>query len=125
MVRRFLPQDLREVNAWYAARGFPQLTERHLPRVGFIVPGVAAGFLYQTDAPAIAMLEGYVSRPRAGVRLVSSAIDDITGALLAEAKLRGVSSVVALTHARGIERRANKFGMRTIGVYAMAAKELA
>lgn len=124
MARRFKPDDLVEINTWYEGRGIGPLQSRHLPDFGWIEPGVAAGFLYQTDAPAIAMLEGYVTRPRAGLKRVSRAIDEITAALLEEAKRRGVTQVVAICAARGIERRAHQFGMRTIGVFAMAAKTL-
>lgn len=123
MIREFLPSDLPEINRWFAARGAAELELRHLPETGFISPGVAAGFLYLTDS-SIALLESYVSSPSAGLKDRSRAIDAITAALLAEAKRREVSNVVAICATRGIERRAQKFGMQVIGTYAMASRRI-
>jgi hypothetical protein len=122
-MRPYAASDLSEINGWYAARNFPPVPREKLPENGRIVPGVAAGFLYLTDS-SIALLEGYVTNPSAGLRQRSCAIDEITRALLTEAKIRGASEVVAICAARGIERRAQAHGMRTIGIFAMAAKRL-
>lgn len=122
-MRRFVQSDLDEINTWYAARGAPSIPLSTLPEVGEIEPGVAAGFLYQTDS-TLALVEGYVSNPEAPSDARNAALDGITAALIADAKALGVQQVVALCTDKGIEERAQRHGFKPIGMYAMLAKNL-
>ena len=122
-MRRFRGEDLDEMNSWYRARGRSALPIGLLPETGFFEPGVGAGFLYITDSET-SLIEGYITNPIASLRARNRAINMITLALLAEAKRRGSSLVVAICRERGIERRANKFGLRTIGTYALASRSV-
>jgi len=118
--RAFCTADLPEVNSWYAARGRPVVPRAALPATGRIVPGVAAGFLYLTDS-RLALLEGFISNPTAGLRSRARAIDQITVALLREAKRRGVVDVIGFGASPGIVRRVQQLGMRKVGVFTLVA----
>jgi hypothetical protein len=123
MVRDFAIADLADVNAWHCAHGRPGMAASHVPQTGRIVPGVAAGFLYVTDSD-VALLEGYVTNPEAPLRERSKAVDEITHALLAEAKDLGMGRVVALCASGGIARRAGKFGLQWRGSVQFLAREV-
>lgn len=64
MVRHFTPEDLPWINGWLAAREEKPLTMEALPKIGFIVPGVAVSFLYQTDT-TMCMFHAQVTNPAA------------------------------------------------------------
>ena len=42
--------DRAQLDAWYTAHGYSPLRPGELPATGFVFEGVAAGFLYRTDA---------------------------------------------------------------------------
>ena len=60
----FTPEHLTEINEWLSARGEKLLTIEALPKIGFIVPGVAVSFLYQTDT-TMCMFHAQVTNPSA------------------------------------------------------------
>src|SRR5712692_7696099 len=61
-MRRYESSDLAEMNEWYARRGMAPMDPAHLPTIGYIEPGVAAGFMYVTDSKLV-FLENYVANP--------------------------------------------------------------
>lgn len=63
MIRMYKPEDESMIRAWYEARGMT-LNASMLPKVGFICPGLAAGWLLQTDTK-IAILEPFIANPNA------------------------------------------------------------
>jgi hypothetical protein len=109
-MRAFVQSDLAEVNGWRLAHGLAGVALDQLPAAGQIEPDVAAGFLYATDS-SIALLDGYITNPAAGLRERSRAVDEITSSLLRAAKAGGARSVVAVCLAGGIARRARRFGL--------------
>jgi hypothetical protein len=119
MMRPFVASDLQEVNAWCAAHGRDPLPAERLPPTGAIVPGVACGFLYRTDS-AVALLEAFITNPAATLRRRSAAVDEITLALLAQA--RG-SYVMAICTAGGTARRAPRHGFRRHGLAVVLGME--
>ena len=75
MVREYTKYDYDEVSSWYHSRSIP-ITEDYLPQHGFIIPGVAAGFLYATDSN-FCIFESFIANPEAdrdhrkeGLRLI-------------------------------------------------------
>lgn len=109
-MRRYCPSDYDEVCAWYEARGMNPPDRSMLPQVGYIVPGVAAGWLCQTDCD-LAFLDGYVTHPEASKERRHDALDAITGALLEDAGNRGFKTVLVLSKDEGIIARAGRHGM--------------
>lgn len=122
-VRLYRSSDAPEVAAWYAAHGQSPKPKGSLPNTGFIVPGVAAGWLYLTDS-SVALLEGYVTNPAASAADRNDALDVITGLLLASAKSDGRSLVLALTTDQTIAERARRHGMHARGTYRVLYMEV-
>ncbi len=63
-LRRFHIDDFTDVNSWYYKRKGENFPMRYLSPTGVIVPGIAAGFLIQTDAH-FGILEPFISNPEA------------------------------------------------------------
>jgi hypothetical protein len=104
MVQPFDPaQHLAEVTAWRGSRGDPTFTADILPRVGFIEPGVAAGWMYQTDS-RVGFLEEFVTNPKASGKARHAAVDEIGLALIAHAKSLGLLRLFVHTAHRSIGR---------------------
>lgn len=123
-MRRFLTHDLGQVNAWHAARGLPPLSAEVLPVFGLLIDGVAAGWLYRTDAPAICLLDGLVTNPAAPLRARSRAVRSIVEGLTAGAKAGGARSVIAFTKRPSMHRFISRLGFRGGDVHRMwQAKE--
>lgn len=124
MVRRFRPEHLAELGRWYVARGLPAPTSGVLPRVGYIVPGLAAGFLYRTDSE-IALLDGFVSNPEAPPLDRGRAISRVLEALIAEVSTgAGVSHLVGLTRVRGMERLVERAGFASGDGYRLFSRKV-
>jgi hypothetical protein len=68
-----------------------------------VEPGVAVGWLYQTDS-GVGLLEQFVTNPKAPGKDRHAAVDEIGLALLAEAKRLGLSRVLLHTSHRSIAR---------------------
>jgi hypothetical protein len=103
------PEDLPEIASWRSGGVMPW---EQLPPVGFMVRGVAAGWLIQTDT-AMALLEHFVSNP----------LESICIALVHEARGLGFSHVVVLPSDRSIERRVRRLGFEVAGRGAILARE--
>lgn len=102
MIARWDPvEHLPMLGEWLRARdiamdaGTPDL----YPRVGFVVNGIAVGFLYQTDAPAVAWLDGVVTDPASLPDARAAALRELVEALYAEASKLGCRLVWSTTSA--------------------------
>jgi len=123
-IRSFNPLDLDEMNRWYTQRGEPAIKVEMLPRLGFLVPGVAAGFLYQTDS-SMALVEGFVSNPEALLCKRVKALHLILEGLTSAARGFGFKLVVGSSKRTGPVSLTLRQGFRRIGSYEMVVKEVA
>lgn len=123
-MRRFRSSDLEEMNRWYAARGIAPLTPDELGEVGFIVPGVAAGFLLRTEARGVAMIDAIVTNPDAKMRVNYRAVRGIIEALERKAREMGVKRLGGFTRSSGVERVGRALGFSLAGAYNVLRKEL-
>lgn len=123
MIRQFTDDDLSQINEWYAAHGAPPVPRTRISNIGRIEPGVAAGFLYQTDS-SVCLLEGYVSNPLAASEDRGRALFGITIRLLAEAKDMGFSEVIAMTKDLNIMERAIMHEFKDMGAFYLFSKEI-
>jgi len=102
---------LSQVNDWHRARGLALVKATQLPRIGFLVPGVAVGFIYQTDS-SLVLLDGFVANPALPYGQCSRALDEITGALLRAAVELGPRTAVVITALDPVAAHVKRFGFR-------------
>lgn len=67
------------------------------PAVGFVVDGIAIGFLYQTDAPGVAWVDGFVTHPESKPEERAKALRELVEALYAKADALGITVVWSST----------------------------
>lgn len=115
MVRRYEQSDAPELAAWYRARGQPVPDADMVPKVGFIEPGVAVGFLMQTDAPAICLVHGFVTDPHVPAMKRGRAVAAILRALIAFAEALGCKRLVGFTQWRGMAQASMRAGFHSRG----------
>jgi hypothetical protein len=123
-IRAFSHLDLDEMNDWYTQRHEPTVPVEALPSLGFLVPGVAAGFLYQTDS-SLAFVEGLVSNPNARLCVRARALALILEGLVEAARGFGFKQVIGMGRASGPVKLTLRQGFRRIGSYEMVVKEVA
>lgn len=74
-------QHLGQVKEWAKARGWDHVDESTFSSIGFIIPGVVAGFLYPTPS-SVAYGDNLIANPQVGPLQVY----DGTKRIIAEAK---------------------------------------
>jgi hypothetical protein len=112
------------LNAWLSAHHKNGIEARDLPALGFIEPGIAAGFLYQTDS-SFGIMENFVANPEAQGRAVFFAINEIIQALCDAAQEHGIEKIFAFTQHRSMFRRVLDHGFAsTPNRYFGASKEI-
>lgn len=122
-MRRFRPTDYGEIAGWYETRGRTPPGLACLPMTGFIVPGVAAGFLYATDS-ALGIIDCLVSNPSASVLARGRALVAISSALVAAAENMGVRALVTTTREPGVIRQAERMAFRQVGQFVTMVREV-
>ncbi|MBJ6762861.1 hypothetical protein JGU66_19025 [Myxococcaceae bacterium JPH2] len=106
-------QHFEQVQSWYAHRN-EVLTPDALPRVGFIVPGKAAGFLYQTDS-SVAWIEGLVASPSLSKAERLGVVDAIVVAVCEESRKLGFKTLLGYTVLDVVVERAKRLGFGHVG----------
>ncbi len=94
---------------WYQQRAGGAVGPEFLPKVGFVVPGVAMGFLYQTDSK-LALIEALVANPEVSAVERGLAIDDVVLAIVTEAKALGFKALNGQTDLPVVVERAKRHG---------------
>jgi len=101
------------VRSWMEARN-EVITLDALPQTGFIIPGMAAGFLYRTDS-SVAMIEGLVAAPGVEREVRDQAVDAIVLAVIAEAQRLGFKTLTGTTVLEAVVKRAERLGFIYVG----------
>jgi hypothetical protein len=112
-----------EVASWFTARSLPIPSHHSLPTNGFIVPGVAAGFLYLTDSD-VSILDCFISNPKTTEVERDEALDSIAHHLIACASLHDTKILICNTTLKAIKDRAVFLGFTDTGTHFALAKEL-
>lgn len=110
--RKYRDEDFEEIRSWFDKRGIP-LELESLPKVGFIMPGIAAGFLMQTDTTTC-ILEPFIANPFTLKKSREVALDSIFELLLKEAKSLGFKKVFGFSTHLKMVWRAQSFGFKVI-----------
>lgn len=113
-MRAFQAEDLNEINGWLVERGINPVPLSILPETGFLVVNVACGFLYSTDSK-LCLLDFYISNPKIPREKRKEALDEITEALLKEAKKKGFEIAQAASSEETIKDRCKRFNFLPLG----------
>lgn len=122
-VRRIEREDYNSIYEWFRGWDLPPPPVEFLSNVGFIVPGVAAGYLYITNSK-IGIIDSYISNVKASKMERKEAIDMITSDIITLAKELGIKILKCDSTYESIKVRAKNFGFKEIGNYTCFAKEI-
>lgn len=107
-IRQFsIHDDYKEINEWFYSRKGEYFPLKFLSQTGFIVPGVAVGFLIKTDVN-VGILEPFISNPRAPEKERDEALNMILETLCNQAKSIGYRAVFGFSTAQTMLNRALK-----------------
>lgn len=121
--RRYKHEDLAEIKRW-ALEGYGYIYSEHqFPKIGFIVDGVAAYFLYQTDS-TVCFLENLVANKKIDKDQRSQAIDLIIKELLKTASELGFRVAYATTNLPQVVTRAIRFNAQVDNNQFLITKNL-
>ncbi len=121
-VRRYFPEDFPTIKEWGAEHG-AEYSPDQFPKVGFMVDGVAAFFLYQTDSTCC-WLENMVSKKDVDKSVRNIALELIIDAIIEEAKSLGFKVAYASTSNYRVALRAKKYGAHVIPSHLHLALKL-
>jgi len=122
-LRQYRDCDYETIKGWWACRGLGVVPQSHLPEVGYIVEGMAVGFLTQTDS-RIALIEILLANPKTEQKTRDRALDAVVWSLEEAAAERGFLSVVGVTRIDAVKQRALKNGFKALGKYELVYKEI-
>ncbi|WP_224240619.1 hypothetical protein [Hyalangium gracile] len=106
-------QHFTEVARWFELFNETMVPEA-LPQTGYIVPGIAAGFLYRTDS-SVAWVESLIAFKEAPKDVRDRALDAIVVALCRDARKLGFKTVLGSTQLEAVVKRAQRLGWDYMG----------
>jgi len=104
-------KDMSTLSLWLELRNEPPL-KLELPKIGFIVDDIAAGFLCQTDS-GWCFIDPFFSNPKAKVKDIRLAMVEIGNVLLDTARQMKFKRVLYITSKDSISKFAYRNGMQT------------
>lgn len=120
--RRYEASDYETISNWYKGHGHHIPRRTFFPGIGFIVEGIAVGFLFRTDSE-VCIIEGFLSNKKAPNRDKAKAFDMIMESILYEAKRHYFSSIVGFSKTRSIEKLGKRFKFnKTKDIYSCLVK---
>jgi len=108
-IRRYTSQDYEALSSWYHKRNVNSVQESYIPKIGFVIEGIAMGFLMQTDAN-LGILEPFISNPEASKEDRDMALNVILELLTRTAKEMNYKGVFGFSTSLPMIRRALKQG---------------
>jgi hypothetical protein len=124
-VRAYDPRkDYETLTVWWDGHGVEHTPDNLLPAFGLVVPGVCAGFLYQTDSD-LALIEGLISNPETSAQIRDEALDDLVTALCVQARTLGYQAISGFTQVPRVASRAQRHGFKIgDGTYQLVTRRL-
>lgn len=114
--------DFKSFERWVAKHGM-NAELANPPGAGYIVPGVAIGFLLLTSDPKTVILDSIITNPHASSATRSKALNALMEELPKIAKKAGYKRILGYTIDDGIHSRACSHGFSPVP-YTMLVKEL-
>lgn len=108
MVRKFQDSDFEEIQGWAKARG-DAYDKDMFPPLGFIMPGVCAYFIYETDSK-VCWLENMIANPECSNEIRDLSLDLVVTEVLREVNRLGYKKAYATTSIEKVIDRAIKHG---------------
>lgn len=122
-LKEFHESDYEEMKSWYNKRNEDCIPIHFLPKVGFIIPNICVGFLYQTDGK-FGLIENFITNPDADKKDRHEALDLLIQKLLDTAKELNYTYIIATTNDESILKRGRRAGAESIGTYDLIYKKL-
>ena len=122
IVRRFDEKDFAQIVAWGAEWGDVYELDQ-LPKVGFIVDGCGAYFVYQTDSK-VCWLENLITKRDLDAGTKAIAIDLLIEAAIKEARALGFKLAYAATDNFSAAKRAREHGAFAQSNFVFLTKDL-
>ena len=123
IIKPFAPSDYEELLQWYSDWEEPPPALELLPKTGFVIQNICAGFLYMTDA-RLGILDCFISNPSSPKEKRTEAINALADNLLACAKFYGCRAVMASSNILSIKQRCEDLGFVYKGETSLYIKEL-
>jgi hypothetical protein len=122
-IRAVVSSDIDTIRSWYNARNLEAPPRSYFPTLGFVVPGVAAGFLYATDTK-VCFMEGFITNKDASSESRDWAIKAIAESLTDMAKCQGFHKILVLSTDQGIVARAKEMKFEEKGATQLLSKDI-
>ena len=112
-VERFQP-DLHYATfcAWTRWYEMTPLPIQFLPQSGFVVDGVAMGFMYRTDSK-MALIENLAANPKLPRETRTQGLDAVVTAIAEEGRALGFEVLIGYTNVNAVIQRALRHGFTT------------
>lgn len=123
MIKKYELEDFKELSSWFDKHEIFKSEEKEFPSTGFIIKGIAAGFLYTTNGD-YCILENFVSNPDASPQDRGIALTEITENLIELAKSLKYSYIIAITKVGSIKLRAINNEFKSLGNYEVFMREM-
>lgn len=121
-VRPYEAEDFKQIKEWGAQWG-ANYDEDQFPNVGFVIEGVAAFFLYQSDS-SVCWLENMITKRGVAPLVREKAVQLLIDAGMAKAKELGFAVAYAATSIVSAAKRARDNGARITPNYFLITKDL-
>lgn len=122
-IREYCHSDYDQIKVWFWDRDMFIPFSDDLPETGLIIDNVAAGFLIWTDT-SMAILDFFVTNPKASLIQRGKAINAITDGLMKKAKKLGFHRVKCDSQISTIQRKASSLGFLDLGAHQVFIKEI-
>lgn len=123
-IRAVVPEDLKQLNAWYKSYGQSQVLCTSAP-TGFIVDGVAACFLIKTDCQPLAwVMDGLIANKHATRAERAEALKMIYAEMQRVAREAGVKRLIGWFLNETVAKRMATLGLDRIGVCGLYGCQL-
>jgi hypothetical protein len=123
MITRYKDEHYPEIVEWLKARRMPVIEQSELSFHGFIEPGVACGFLINTDTKTT-IIDFFISNPKAYKSERDQALDAIAQELIRFARVMGYKKVICRSQLDTIKDRAKRLGFTDLGEFRTFCMEL-
>ena len=123
LARPYVDTDYPEIVNWHMAWEKPTPPQHLLPKNGFIIPEVCAGFLYLTDS-SLGIIDIYICNPKVPKYERNKYLNILTTEILTLAKQLGCKSLLATSNIDAIKKRSEFHGFKYMCETSVYAKEI-